>query len=49
MEVFDCTVDPRKVTVPEHLSGRVRLHYHCIGPSPKGEGKGVRPLLPAAL
>jgi len=40
VEVFDCTVDPQKVTVPMHLSGRVRLHYHCIGPPPRGEGKG---------
>ena len=45
VEVFDCTVDPQKVTVPTHLSGRVRLHYHCIGPppAPRGEGKGMQP------
>jgi hypothetical protein len=46
VEVFDCTVDPQKVTVPKHLRARVRLHYHCIGPPSRGEGKGARPLLP---
>ena len=46
VEVFDCTVDPQKVTVPMHLRGRVRLHYHCIGPPPKGEGKGAQPADP---
>ena len=42
VEVFDCTVDPEKVTVPMHLRGRVRLHYHCIGPPPEGKGKGAQ-------
>ena len=46
VEVFDCTVDPQKVTVPMHLRARVRLHYHCIGPPPKGEGKGAQPADP---
>jgi len=46
VEVFDCTVDPQKVTVPMHLRGRVRLHYHCIGPQPKGDGKGAQPTDP---
>jgi len=40
VEVFDCTVDPEEVTVPMYLRGRVRLHYHCIGPPPDGKGKG---------
>ena len=42
VEVFDCTVDPEEVTVPMHLRGRVRLHYHCIGPPPEGKGKGAQ-------
>ena len=41
VEVFDCTVDPKEVTVPMHLRGRVRLHHHCIGPSPKDKDKGA--------
>ena len=46
VEVFDCTVDLQSVTVPKHLRSRVRLHYHCIGPPPKGEGKGAQPAGP---
>ncbi len=40
VEVFDCTVDPEEVTVPAFMRYRVRLHHHCVGPPPKGKGKG---------